>query len=121
MTDDKLTMMLGWASAGLGTSLLLAPAPAARALGIEDSPEQRAVVAGVELVAAAGLLGQGSPMRLWARVAGDLMDLALLGQSARDRGLTPRVLKTALKQDLTGGFAGGRAEYARCRSPTSTR
>lgn len=101
MTDDKLTRMLGWASVGLGTPLLTAAGRSARAIGIEDGPRQRAAVAGVgarELIAAAGLLGQRGPMWLWARVAGDLMDLALLGSALRGRTLTPRVLKTAMRR-----------------------
>jgi uncharacterized membrane protein len=102
MTDDKLTRILGWASVGLGTPLLLAPAPSVTALGIGDGPQQRAAVAGVgarELVAAAGLLGWGSPPWLWARVAGDMMDLALLGQAIRGRAVTPRAFMTALRKD----------------------
>jgi uncharacterized membrane protein len=106
MTDDKLTRMLGWASVGLGAPLLLAPAGSARAIGIEDGPRQRATVTGVgarELMAAAGLLGTRSPIWLWARVAGDLVDLALLGDVLRNRTLTTRVVKTALKkQDREG-------------------
>jgi len=106
MKDDKLTRMLGWASIGLGTPLLLAPARAATALGIKDSPQRRAAVAGVgarELTAAAGLLGQRSPMWLWTRVAGDLMDLALLGQALRNRTMPPSARKTALKHDDRAG------------------
>lgn len=108
MIDDKLTTMLGWASAGLGTPLLLAPASSARTLGIEDGPQQRTAVAGVgarELVAAAGLLGQGSPLWLWARVAGDVMDLALLRQVIRSRAVTPRAPKAALTKDARGSLA----------------
>jgi uncharacterized membrane protein len=100
MTDDKLTRMIGWASVGLGTPLLLAPARSAEAIGIKDGSQQRATVAGVgarELVAAAGLLGQRRPVWLWSRVAGDLMDLALLGNSLRSRTMAPRVVKTALR------------------------
>lgn len=98
---DKLTRILGWASVGLGTPLLLAPAKSAQALGIEDGPRQRAAVAGVgarELMAAAGLLGQGSPVWLWNRVAGDLMDLALLGNALRNRTMTPRAVKFVMKK-----------------------
>lgn len=88
MTEDKLTRMLGWASAGLGSPLVLAAGKSARMIGIEDGSRQRAAVGGVgarELVAAAGLLGQRRPIWLWARVAGDLMDLAMLGRALRDR------------------------------------
>jgi hypothetical protein len=86
MTDDKLTRVLGWASAGLGPPLLLAPVRSARVLGIEDGPRPRAILAGVgvrELTAAPGLLGQRSPRWLWSRLVGDLIDLALLGRALR--------------------------------------
>lgn len=102
MGDDKLTRMLGWASIGLGAPLVAAPSGSARAIGVDDGPRQRAVVAGIgarELAAAAGLLGQGSPAWLWTRVAGDLMDLTLLGTALRNRTLTARVAKAVLKQD----------------------
>jgi uncharacterized membrane protein len=108
MTDDKLTRVLGWASAGLGAPLLTAAGRSAQAIGIEDGPQQRAAVAVVgarELIAAAGLLGQRKPAWLWARVAGDLMDLALLGNALSNRAPAPakrtlatRGLKRAAKQ-----------------------
>ena len=72
MTEDKLTRMLGWASAVLRAPLLMAADRSARAIGIDDGPRQRAAVAGVgarELIAAAGLLGQRRPAWLWTRVA----------------------------------------------------
>ena len=58
-----------------------------------------------ELTAAAGLLGTGNPVWLWARVAGDLMDLGLLGWSlaSHDReGWERRVAATAAVAGLTG-------------------
>jgi uncharacterized membrane protein len=110
MTDDNLTRVLGWASVGLGAPLLLAPAGSAKALGIEDGSRQRAVLAGVgarELAAAAGLLGQRSPLWLWSRVAGDLMDLALLGRELN----SPRPAR-GLKAVLRGNGGSGRSRTA---------
>jgi uncharacterized membrane protein len=104
MTNDKLTRVLGWASVGLGAPLLLAPAGSAKALGIEDGPRQRAAVAGVgarELAAAAGLL-ERSPLWLWSRVAGDLMDLALLGR-ALNSSRPARGLKAVLRRTDDSG------------------
>jgi uncharacterized membrane protein len=112
MANDKLTRLLGWTSAGLGAPLLLTPAGSAKALGIEGGSRQRAVLAGVgarELAAAAGLLGQRSPLWLWSRVAGDLMDLALLG-SALDSPRPPRGLKTI--SGRTGGSGRSRTAAA---------
>ncbi|HEV7656331.1 MAG TPA: SRPBCC family protein [Mycobacteriales bacterium] len=83
---------LGWASFALGAPLLAVPGGVARAIGLDDTPGTRALARGVgarELAAGAGILAQSRPVPgLWARVAGDGMDLALLVsglRSARDR------------------------------------
>jgi uncharacterized membrane protein len=110
MTNDRLTRVLGWASVGLGAPLVLAPAGSAKALGLENGPRQRAVLGGVgarELAAAAGLLGQRSPLWLWSRVAGDLMDLALLA-SARSSPRRPHGLKAVRR----GAGDSGRSRTA---------
>ena len=87
MSDDTLMRTLGWASAGLGVPQVLAPREFGRAIGVGGGPRQRTAVMTVgvrELAAAAGLLGQGSPAWLWARVGGDLMDLTLLGRALKN-------------------------------------
>jgi uncharacterized membrane protein len=87
-TEDRLTRGLGWVSTGLGLPPLLAPGWFEKAIGVDAAPRHRtaAVVVGVrELAAAAGLLRQASPAWLWARVAGDVMDLGLLGRVLKNR------------------------------------
>ena len=87
MSNDTLMRTLGWASAGLGVPQVLAPREFGRAIGVGGGPRQRTAVMTVgvrELAAAAGLLGQGSPAWLWARVGGDLMDLTLLGRALKN-------------------------------------
>lgn len=82
MASDRLTRALGWASMGLGLPEVLVPREVSRLVGAGDLPRHRAVTvaAGLrELTAAAGLLSRESPGWLWARVAGDVMDLGLLG------------------------------------------
>jgi uncharacterized membrane protein len=82
LSDDRLSTLLGWASLGLGLPLTLRPAESSRVLGTGTGPRQTAaavVVGARELAAAAGLLIRPRPAWLWARVAGDGMDLALLG------------------------------------------
>jgi uncharacterized membrane protein len=94
---------------GLGAPLLLAPARTVQALGIEGGQRQRAVLAGVgarELAAAAGLLSQRSPLWLWSRVAGDLMDLALLGNALRSRPQATRVAVVKAVMKKTGANPG---------------
>jgi uncharacterized membrane protein len=86
---DWLVRVLGWASAGTAGPLLLRPGGFGRAIGVGDGPRQRAAAAAAgvrELAAAAGLLRRPSPLWLWARVGGDVMDLALLGSALKSLG-----------------------------------
>ncbi len=75
--------VLGWFSLGLGTTQVVAPHAVARLIGIRDGgPSRRLmrVLGARELAAGIGLLAQpGAGRWLWARVAGDMMDLTLLG------------------------------------------
>jgi uncharacterized membrane protein len=106
-SSDPLTRGLGWLSAGLGVPPLAAPGWFGRALGVGDAPRHRAANAflGVrELVTAAGLLRWGNPAFLWARVAGDLMDLTMLGTALKNhdgRGRERTVAATAAVAGLT--------------------
>jgi uncharacterized membrane protein len=87
MAHDKLLRALGWASAGLGAPMVVAPRWVGQAIGVGGGSRQRAtieVVGAREFVAAAALLGRESPVFAWARVAGDLMDLGLLGRSLQN-------------------------------------
>lgn len=87
--DDRLGRALGVASLGLSAPLLH-PGGFVRALGVADAPSSRAAAAAVgarELAAAVGLLAtRRRSAWLWARVAGDAMDLALLGSALRGSG-----------------------------------
>jgi len=115
MAHDKLTRTLGWASVGLGAPLVLASDAAARVLGIEDGKRQRAVLASVgarEWLAAAGLLAQGSPRWLWSRVAGDLMDLALLGNEMAGRQPATARAKIRRKRSAKAGARNAQSRTA---------
>jgi uncharacterized membrane protein len=80
---------LGWFSVALGAAQLIAPGGLARfVLGREDLRRRGAMRAlGLrELACGAGILSRPHPTGwLWMRVAGDLMDLALLGRSLTAR------------------------------------
>jgi uncharacterized membrane protein len=80
--DDPLTNFLGWFSLGLGVPQVVVPGRVCRAVGIRPDRDSRfwmRVVGARELAAAAGILGQRRPTAwVWARVAGDAMDLTLL-------------------------------------------
>lgn len=106
---DGLARGLGLLSLALGVPQVASPGGVARAIGARPHPNVRGVVALVgirELTSAAGLLLRvgSTPTWLWARVAGDAMDLALLGRalSASDgRGRGRTVLATAAVAGVT--------------------
>jgi len=83
--------VLGWASLGLGVPQTTTPGRFVRSIGVKDDAESRAwtLAVGVrELAAAAGILALEKPRpvtSLWGRVAGDAMDLALLGNAWRSK------------------------------------
>lgn len=81
--QERLAKGLGGFSLVLGIPPVAMPGRLARFVGVVDDGRSRAwtrVVGVRELVAAAGILGRRRPVAwLWARVAGDVMDLTLLG------------------------------------------
>ena len=83
----RLATALGWFSIGLGVVHLMAPRTVARAIGV--APRNLAIRAiGVrEITCGLGILNapHQSPW-LWGRVAGDVLDLGLLGAAARGAG-----------------------------------
>ena len=85
MDEQQLARALGWLSLGLGVSLLLAPDSMAQAIGVRDDGGTRTVLRVIglrEIASGIGILTQDRPVEwLWARVAGDAMDLTLLGSA----------------------------------------
>jgi uncharacterized membrane protein len=84
---DRLGLVLGWMSVGLGAPLLAQPDAVTRASGLGEGSKQRALARAVgarELVHAAGLLSPRLRNRwVWTRVVGDAMDLAVLARALR--------------------------------------
>jgi uncharacterized membrane protein len=80
---------LGVFSVGLGLAELLAPGGVASLIGLPNTGRTRLVLRALgvrELLAGVGLLAEPrSPGWLWSRVAGDAMDLALLGEGFTQR------------------------------------
>jgi uncharacterized membrane protein len=122
LSDERLAKGLGWFSIGLGLSQVLAPRGLARLIGVRDDTRNCAVLRLVglrELACGAGLLSGRRPAGwAWARVAGDIMDTALLG-SALVRGAPRRERVAAATAAVLGATAadlygavqlGGRAE-----------
>jgi uncharacterized membrane protein len=88
---------LGWFSVGLGLAQLIAPRGLARLVTGKDGKRQRRTMRAIglrELAAGVNILRQPQDSRwLWARVAGDVVDLALLGGSLTGRRInTSRVM-----------------------------
>lgn len=77
-----LATALGWFSVGLGLAQLVAPDRVSRLIGVKRHPVLMRFLGLRELVSGVGILTQHKPTGfLWARVAGDAMDLALLGSA----------------------------------------
>jgi hypothetical protein len=117
----RLADGLGVASAALGTPMLLAPRRLLREAGIRSDGKATAVVAAVgvrEFLATGTILGmRHRRVGAWSRVAGDMIDLALLGAAFRTRRKdTARLagaialIATILATDLYAAIALSRAE-----------
>ncbi len=101
LRGDRFCRGLGRASAGLGIPQVLEPGAVTHAVGVDATPRRTGATVAIGLrepVAAAGLLTRTSPAWMWAGVAGDAADLALLGRALDDhdrRGLRRTVAASA--------------------------
>jgi uncharacterized membrane protein len=94
--DRQLGQLLGWFSIGLGLAELLAPRALGRAIGVGDQSATLRALGVREVVSGLGLLSERKPGAwAWSRVAGDAMDLALLGAAARSPDSDPRRIAIA--------------------------
>jgi len=96
LDERKLAELLGWASLGLGLPETTSPGRFDRFIGVRPDAKPRAITVlacGLrELAAAAGILALERPRPvhwLWARVAGDALDLALLTRALRNHSYRP--------------------------------
>ena len=85
LPEERLARGLGWFSIGLGLSELLATRGFARFIGVRDDFKNRALLRMVglrELACGVGILTRRRPPGwVWARVAGDAMDITLLSSA----------------------------------------
>lgn len=83
---DPLAQFLGWFSIGLGTAQLLAPKLMCRIVGASGEGSSRRLMrllGAREVTQGVGILTRPRPTAwLWSRVAGDGLDLSLLGLAA---------------------------------------
>src|SRR5688572_15614037 len=87
--EQRLARFLGWFSLGLGVAQITRPDKVNQVIGVRDDAESRRwqrIVGVREIAAWAGILSrQPRPVGwLWARVAGDIKDLILLGSASRN-------------------------------------
>jgi uncharacterized membrane protein len=78
---EGLARGLGWFSIGLGLAEMASPQSVAQLVGIEDGARTRALIRGYgarELANGVAILSQPDAKWLWARVAGDVVDLSSL-------------------------------------------
>jgi uncharacterized membrane protein len=87
---ERLARTLGLFGVGVGLTRLLAPRAVGRAIGLEDDDRNRRTMLafGVrEMATGIGLLTRARPASFaWGRVAGDAMDLAVLGKALTSNG-----------------------------------
>lgn len=113
--DRQLGQIVGWLSVGLGLAELLAPRALGRAVGVGDHPAIIRMLGVRGIVTGLGMLSQRAPGNwAWARVAGDAMDLALLGAAASSPDADPRRIAAATAGVLgvaaLDAYAGQRLE-----------
>lgn len=106
-TADKL----GWFSIGLGLTEMLAPRMISRLTGVRNET----LIQGFglrEFVVGVGILSSARPVNwIWARVAGDAMDLAVLGDAVAEADC-PTMRKRAIV--ATAAVAGVTALDVAC-------
>lgn len=80
----RVARFLGWFSVGLGAAELIAPGAVARIAGARKNKGLVRFYGLREIAAGVGIFSQSNPAPwLWARVAGDVMDLATLLAGAK--------------------------------------
>jgi hypothetical protein len=84
MTEMQLAKGLGWFSIGLGLTELLAPGWLGRKIGIGERTGLLRALGAREALTGVGVLAQRRPaFSMWGRVAGDVVDLAVLGAALK--------------------------------------
>lgn len=84
---EKFAKGLGWFSIGLGLAEIFAPRQLAKLIGVRNRPPLFIALGARELLSGVGILAKRRPAGwLWSRVAGDIMDLSLLGVAFTERG-----------------------------------
>ena len=92
MNDIQVAKGIGWFTMGLAGAELFAPKWTAQQIGLSAKKNTIRALGARELAAGAGLLASRNPGPwLWARTAGDFIDLAFLGRGLRSSFSNKRV------------------------------
>lgn len=93
MRDLRIAKGLGYFSIGLGLAELIAPRWLGRLIGAGEEHKKLLQMFGVrEIAAGVAILASPRPAKgLWARIAGDVLDLAALVAALRDSPQRGRV------------------------------
>ncbi|MBV9932066.1 MAG: hypothetical protein JO013_14135 [Alphaproteobacteria bacterium] len=81
---DRVARGLGWFSLALGLTELVAPGKLGKALGLEGKETLLRAYGGREIGAGMWALSDTPAPAIWARVAGDLVDLGTLAYGLKD-------------------------------------
>jgi hypothetical protein len=83
MNDEQAGRALGWTSIGLGVAEIAAPLWLSHQLGVGERQALLRALGVREVLSGVGILGRKSASAgMWSRVAGDVLDVALLGLAA---------------------------------------
>jgi hypothetical protein len=85
MNEERVAHALGWFSLGLGLAEVLAGRQLGRSLGMEGRTGLIRAFGLREIATGLGILSQQRPTAwVWGRVAGDALDLAVLGSACTE-------------------------------------
>lgn len=94
--SEGLARGLGWFSIGLGLAQVVAPQAVARLVGVKNHSVLFRALGLREIASGVGILSQVKPRGwMWARVGGDVMDLALIGTALTSKDASRGRLGTA--------------------------
>jgi uncharacterized membrane protein len=94
--EERRARALGWFSLGVGLTEIAAPQAVARLIGLGNGRGLMRLLGLREIASGVGILVSRKPAGwLWTRVAGDLIDLGLLGAAFGSPNADPRRLTAA--------------------------
>jgi uncharacterized membrane protein len=107
---------LGVLSLGIGLAALLAPRQVGELIGVPKRPKTIQLIGMREAASGIGLLsGRQSGAWLWSRVAGDLIDLAVLMTSQRGASRSRATASTAVVAAITAVDLAAAIQHSRVR------